>query len=143
MEGPGKHIASTEAYEAIDGDTIRVRLDGEPVRVRILGIDAPESGGFHEAEHWGAEAKSYAKRLLEGRTVHLFTDPAQGDFDQYERLLAYVLTEDGVNYSVQAVADGMAETSINRRNPLALADVLEKAERLAREHRRGMWADRE
>lgn len=36
----------TEGYEVlrvIDGDTIEVSIDGEPVSVRMIGIDCPES----------------------------------------------------------------------------------------------------
>jgi endonuclease YncB( thermonuclease family) len=40
------------AARAIDGDTLEVMVRGHPVRVRLLGEDAPERGepGFHQAK---------------------------------------------------------------------------------------------
>lgn len=108
MKGPGDFFATAEAYEVVDGDTFRVVLDGEKTRVRIMGINAPESGGYRAEEDWGAEAKAYAKDKLEGRTVHLFTDPGDPIYDQYDRLLAHVVMENGMNYAVLAVAEASA-----------------------------------
>ena len=139
MEGPGDFFATSEAYEVVDGDTFRAVIDGEKTRVRIMGINSPESGGYREEEDWGAEAKAYAKRKLEGRTVHLFTDPGDPMYDQYDRLLAHVVMENGMNYAVLAVAEGMAECYILRHQELVIGDTLRKAERLAKAERRGMW----
>ncbi|HEU5127178.1 MAG TPA: thermonuclease family protein [Glycomyces sp.] len=140
MEGPGDYFATSEAYEVVDGDTFRAVIDGEKTRVRIMGINSPESGGYREEEDWGAEAKAYAKRKLEGRTVHLFTDPGDPIYDQYDRLLAHVVMENGMNYAVLAVAEGMAECYILRHQELVIGDTLRKAERLAKAEKRGMWA---
>ncbi|HLU29620.1 MAG TPA: thermonuclease family protein [Glycomyces sp.] len=140
MEGPGDFFATSEAYEVVDGDTFRAVIDGEKIRVRIMGINSPESGGYREEEDWGAEAKAYAKRKLEGRTVHLFTDPGDPIYDQYDRLLAHVVMENGMNYAVLAVAEGMAECYILRHQELVIGDTLRKAERLAKAEKRGMWA---
>ncbi|WP_051325591.1 thermonuclease family protein [Glycomyces tenuis] len=140
MEGPGDFFATAEAYEVVDGDTFRAVIGGEKTRVRIMGINSPESGGFRAEEDWGAEAKAYAKRKLEGRTVHLFTDPGDPAYDQYDRLLAHVVMENGMNYAVLAVAEGMAHTYILRHQELVIGDTLRKAERLAKAEKRGMWA---
>ncbi|MCH7232798.1 thermonuclease family protein [Glycomyces sp. L485] len=140
MEGPGDYFATAEAYEVVDGDTFRVVIDGEKTRVRIMGINSPESGGFREEEDWGAEAKAYAKQKLEGRNVHLFTDPGDEIYDQYDRLLAHVVMENGMNYAVLAVAEGMAHTYILRHQELVIGDTLRKAERLAKGEKRGMWS---
>lgn len=140
MEGPGDFFATVEAYEVVDGDTFRAVIDGEKTRVRIMGINSPESGGFRTEEDWGAEAKAYAKRKLEGRTVTLFTDPGDPIYDQYDRLLAHVIMENGMNYAVLAVAEGMAHTYILRHQELTIGDTLRKAERLAKSEKRGMWS---
>lgn len=142
MKGPGDYFGSYVAYEVIDGDTFRAVIDGEKTRVRIMGINSPESGGFREEEDWGAEAKAYAKRKLEGRTVHLFTDPGDPIRDQYDRLLAHVVMENGINYAVEAVAFGMAHTYILSHQELTIGDTLRKAERLAKAEKRGMWKNR-
>ena len=76
----------------VDGDTIIVHdEDGNRLRVRLTGINAPES--VHPDEEMnteeGREASSYLKDLLKDtNTVYLEYDIEQ--FDQYERTLAYV-----------------------------------------------------
>ncbi|WP_205328528.1 thermonuclease family protein [Glycomyces sp. YM15] len=139
MEGPGDFYATVDVVDVVDGDTFRAVIDGEKVRVRIMGINSPESGGFREEEDWGAEAKIYAKQKLEGRTVHLFSDPGDPSRDQYDRLLMHVVMENGMNYAVLAVAEGMAHTYILRHQELVIGDTLRKAEKLAKAERRGMW----
>lgn len=142
MEGPGDFYAKVDVLEVVDGDTFRAVIDGEKIRVRIMGINSPESGGFREEEDWGAEAKAYAKQKLEGRTVALFTDPGDPCWDQFDRLLAHVVMENGMNYAVLAVAEGMAHTYILRHQELVIGDTLRKAEKLAKAERRGMWASK-
>lgn len=142
MEGPGDFYATVDVVDVVDGDTFRAVIDGEKVRVRIMGINSPESGGFREEEDWGAESKVYAKKKLEGRTVHLFTDPGDPAYDQYDRLLVHVVMENGMNYAVLAVAEGMAHTYILGHQELTIGDTLRKAEKLAKAERRGMWASK-
>ena len=59
----------------IDGDTIRVSLDGRDTTVRIIGIDTPEKDGpYTEEECFGAQASTYAERAMDGATVGLEFD---------------------------------------------------------------------
>jgi micrococcal nuclease len=78
----------------VDGDTIIVRVDGERERVRLIGINTPESVA-PEAERnteEGVEASDYTKSLVgEGDTVWLESDVS--DRDKYDRLLRYVWLE--------------------------------------------------
>ena len=94
----------------VDGDTIRVRLDGRTERVRYIGVDTPES------VKPGTPVQCYAKRaaaanaaLVAGRSVRLVGDVEQRD--RYGRLLAYVYREpDGAFVNAQLVRDGYART---------------------------------
>ena len=115
MEGPGDFYATVDVVDVVDGDTFRAVIDGEKVRVRIMGINSPESGGFREEEDWGAEAKAYARKKLEGRTVHLFTDPGDPAYDQYDRLLRYV-DVDGVDAGLELVRRGLAIARYDSRD---------------------------
>src|SRR5215471_9665841 len=47
-----------------DGDTIRVLHEGRAQRVRLWGIDAPESG-----QPWGARARQFTGDLPFGKIV--------------------------------------------------------------------------
>ncbi len=71
----------------VDGDTIDVRLNGQEVRVRYIGVDTPERG-----EACYAEATSYNRRLVSNKTVRLVKDVSETD--RYGRLLRYVWVGD-------------------------------------------------
>jgi len=80
----------------VDGDTIIVNLDGQRQRVRLIGIDCPESVAPSETgkvnTEEGIEASDYTKSLLsKGQTLYLAKDTS--DTDDYNRLLRYVWIE--------------------------------------------------
>lgn len=99
----------------VDGDTIVVSINQEEYKVRMIGIDTPESvaskaylekTGKENTEE-GIKASDYTKLLLEGvDTVYLQKD--KSDTDRYGRLLRYVwisVPED--EYNTQEVAEKM------------------------------------
>jgi endonuclease YncB( thermonuclease family) len=84
----------------VDGDTIVVDIDGENYKVRLIGIDTPESVASQEyLDRTGKEntsegmaASDYTKALLEDvNEVYLQKDVS--DTDRYGRLLRYVWLE--------------------------------------------------
>lgn len=116
----------------IDGDTIRISVKGEIMRLRYIGIDTPE---LDEAP-WGELAKEANARLVEGQTLVLKKD--QSDVDKYGRLLRYVYLLDGTFINEVLVAQGYAEA---RAYPpdVKYQDRLEAAEARAVEAGAGMW----
>lgn len=68
-----------------DGDTIRVQMGGENIRIRFLGIDAPESD-----QEYGQNAKRALSQLILNQQVLVKTESS----DQYGRRLAQVAFED-------------------------------------------------
>jgi endonuclease YncB( thermonuclease family) len=71
------------ATTVIDGDTIEVSTGAT---VRLIGIDAPESGTCGDAE-----ATAMLTDLVLGATVSLVSaGPGRDDVDSYDRLLRYV-----------------------------------------------------
>ncbi len=99
-------IAPTSGYvlKVVDGDTLHVRIDGTDEKVRIIGINAPETD-----ECWGGESTEAAARLLDGATVTLVADPTQADRDRYGRLLRYVMLPDGTDVGLRMISDGDAD----------------------------------
>lgn len=79
----------------IDGDTIDVTTSfGDEVRVRLIGIDAPEIGRDGAASDcYAEESRAFVDELLYGQEVMLMSDRTQGDTDRYGRLLRYVLID--------------------------------------------------
>ena len=71
----------------VDGDTIDVDIDGQPYRIRYIGVDTPERGqpGY-------AEAKEANAALVSGKKVTLERDISE--LDRYGRLLRYVYLDD-------------------------------------------------
>lgn len=94
-----EHYAPTlygeyEVIRVVDGDTIDVEIDGEGTRVRLIGVDTPES--VHPDENRNTEegkaAADWLRELLDGEKVYLEYDTAQTD--KYDRALAYVYLSD-------------------------------------------------
>lgn len=89
-----------ELERVVDGDTIIVRdSDNNRLRVRLTGINAPESVLEDESKNTdeGRDASKFLKELLSDvKTVYLEYD--EGRFDQYGRTLAYVWIDTGTTY---------------------------------------------
>jgi micrococcal nuclease len=126
----------------IDGDTVDVLLatGGDPVRVRILGIDTPETvDPDAPVQCWGPEASAWAHQQLDGTTITLTADPVADDTDRHGRLLRYVLLPDGSNYSVRAAETGMARAYIYQGQHLTEASNITAAQATAQSTGAGLW----
>lgn len=73
-----------------DGDTVEVRVNGQREKIRLIGVDTPET--VHPTKPvgcYGPEASAFTKHLLPpGTKVHVVRDAEARDY--YNRLLAYV-----------------------------------------------------
>jgi micrococcal nuclease len=129
----------------VDGDTIKVRLDGAygTERVRYIGIDTPESVKPGTPVQCYAKAASHAnERLVGGRRVRL-----EGDVeprDRYGRLLAYVWvagadTDPRRSVNAALVHDGDAQTLTIPPN-VRHAELFRHLAADARRAGRGLWA---
>ncbi len=132
----------TEALvlDVVDGDTLVVRLGGREERLRMLGIDTPETvHPVRPVECFGREASAYTHELLEGQTVLLEDDPTQGNEDRFGRLLRYVWLPDGRMVNRELIGQGYAfEYTYNV--PYRYQESFRQAERAARQQQRGLWA---
>lgn len=142
--GPVRVGDSAEAVvrRVVDGDTLIARIDGRDERVRMLGVDAPESVAENRpVECFGPQASARAKALMpKGTRVVLASDPSQGARDQYGRLLAEVtLAGDGRTVNEQMIAEGYAEV-FRGDGRGRLQPRLRAAERSARTARLGLWS---
>src|SRR2546423_5036043 len=93
----------------IDGDTVVVRLPGGHERVRLVGIDTPETVDPRKpVQCFGKEASNHTKSLLPaGTAVRLERDVEARD--RYGRLLAYVYrSRDGLFVNLALAPDGHA-----------------------------------
>lgn len=115
-----------------DGDTVWVRPDGEPrrkpVKLRLVGIDAPE-----RCQAWGPEATAALSSQVLQRRVEV---PTRG-VDAHGRLLGGLLLPDGRDVSAWMVSQGHAWSPRFRRHPGPYAPQ----QRDAQARRAGLFAD--
>lgn len=112
--GPAADAETAAVVRVVDGDTLVVDRGNGHERVRLVGVDTPETVAPNAPiECFGPEASAYVTGLLSGQTVSLDPDPGQGDTDRYGRLLRYVwvATDAGGWNSVEALllSGGFAE----------------------------------
>lgn len=134
-------VSAATIERAVDGDTLVVRVLGAQKRVRVLGIDTPETVRPNSAvECWGPQASASAKRwATKHRRVRLRRDPAAPDEDRYGRLLRYVdPVSDGRDLSTIQIAGGHARVAAYGQR-LDRLPALRTAERRARREGRGLW----
>ncbi len=128
-----------EVVRVVDGDTIVVRIAGAEERVRLIGIDTPESVDPRSPiDCFGPEASAAAKALLpEGTEVRLVRDVEARD--RFDRLLAYVYTVDGDTFvNLELAVQGFADVATFPPN-VAHTDELVAAVAAARDAGRGLW----
>lgn len=123
--------------EVVDGDTIKVELDGLIYTVRYIGIDCPETRDPNRPVEWmGPEAAEANRRLVDGQIVYLEKDVSETD--RYGRLLRYVFLANGVFVNAELVRQGYAQVSTYPPDVRYQSLFLEM-QREAREAGRGLW----
>ena len=109
LEGP------YEVDRVVDGDTLIVYIDGVRTRVRLIGINTPESVAPEEERNTeeGVIASDYVKTLMEDADYEVWLEYDNERYDQYDRTLAYVYIDyDGEVVMLERILleEGYAET---------------------------------
>jgi micrococcal nuclease len=134
------HPGAAVVTRVVDGDTLRVRLAGREERIRLIGIDTPESvKPGTPVECFAKESAARTTALVPpGTTVRLVRDIEARD--RYGRLLAYVYRlSDDLFVNLALATDGYAAPLTIPPN-VAHADEFAAAAGQARRGRRGLWA---
>ena len=123
-----------------DGDTFKIDYNGEEKKVRLIGIDTPESVSPNKKKNnnYGEEASNYTKQILEGKNIYLEFDVQETD--KYGRLLAYVYLEDGTMYNKELLEKGYAQVVTYPPN-VKYVEEFEAIQKKARENNVGFWAE--
>ena len=87
-------LEQATVVRVVDGDTLVVSLGGREERVRMVGIDCPESVAPEEERNTpeGERASDFTKSLV-GRGDVVWLERDESDVDQYGRLLRHVWLE--------------------------------------------------
>ncbi|MCX7621167.1 MAG: thermonuclease family protein [Acidimicrobiales bacterium] len=123
----------------VDGDTLKVNIDGVTETVRLIGIDTPETKKpGTPVECFGKEASAHLAALVpQGMPVRLERDVEERD--RYGRLLVYLYrATDGLFVNLAMVTDGFAAQLTIPPN-VAHVDEFRQAAAEAREAGRGLW----
>jgi micrococcal nuclease len=146
---PGGYETAT-VTRVVDGDTLVVditaRSDGPgaglaPIggdqRVRLIGIDTPESvDPRRPVGCFGKESSAATAALVEGAEVRLVKDVEESD--SFDRLLRYVYLGDEM-VNARLVVNGYA-TAFTYPPNVRWSELFVQLEREAREGARGLWS---
>ena len=118
-----------KVVKVIDGDTVDVLNGGRAHRVRLAGVDAPESG-----QPFGQRSKQNLLNLTAQKQTEVITDTT----DRYGRWLGTVIVN-GINVNAEQVKAGMAWAY--RYHGKAVDSSALSLEQQAREMKLGLWSD--
>lgn len=138
---PASAFAMKVTY-VYDGDTIQAAVvapnqvvtTDRPIRIRLIGIDAPEAKP--PAECWGAEATAWLRAHMPAGTT-IWAAPDRDSWDDYGRRLFDIWTADGF-VNLRLAREGQAR-SLRVWPNVAYAEPIAAAERQAATQRRGLW----
>jgi endonuclease YncB( thermonuclease family) len=134
---PRPEWVPAQVVEVVDGDTIRVEVQGETYAVRYIGIDAPETKDPNRSVEWlGPEATAANRSLVAGKRVYLERDVSETD--RFGRLLRYVYLPDGTFVNGELVRLGYAQASTYPPD-VKYQDLLMAMQAEARGAERGLW----
>lgn len=126
-----------KVVRVVDGDTYVISFNGKDEKIRIIGVDTPESVHSNSTKNVpeGKIASDYVKNLLDGKTIGLEFDVQERD--KYGRLLGYVyLGETMINKHL--LEEGYAKLATFPPN-VKYVDELTQIQTKARDNNKGFW----
>ncbi len=144
QNGPTGGLTAAEVTRVVDGDTLKVRINGQQAEqtIRIIGVDTPETKDPNrEVMCYGDEATAKTQELVDhaGGNVELEKDTSETD--RYGRLLRYVWlpNSDGrTMLNEELVKGGYARTVVYPPDVKYHERFSAEEERAKRQHL-GLW----
>ena len=129
-----------EVIRIVDGDTIQVKGDDDKkLKIRLLGIDAPEL-----KQNFGKESSLYLNKIINGEFINVISlsnkdKPYTLDF--YKRILGKIILN-GKDINLEMIKKGMAWHYKKYKNSQSIEDQqsYNKAENEARKKNVGLWS---
>lgn len=134
---PNGKIQNLKVIRVVDGDTLELEKDSVKYKVRLIGVNTPESVHIDKSKNTkeGKIASEFTKSKLEGKEVELEFDV--NPYDKYGRLLAYVYI-DGVSFNEILLEEGYAKTMFIAPN-VKYKELYRQIEEKARKEKKGIW----
>lgn len=127
------HFKVTKVF---DGDTVEVQGEDLEFRIRMVAIDAPETGGSkNKGQPYSQKAKQVLRQLIQGKQVRLKQYGTGG----YNRILAEIFSQ-GSNVNLIMVRQGLAEVYRGKFPKNLDPAPYRNAEADARRRRSGIWS---
>ncbi|MEX1299354.1 MAG: thermonuclease family protein [Desulfotignum sp.] len=134
----GNRVPSDRQFKVVkvyDGDSLLVQGMDLTLKIRMVGIDAPETGGSRNpGQPFSRKAHQYLSRQIQDRSVTLKTYGLGG----YNRILAEVFIND-INMNLEMVKAGLAEVYQGNLPETFNAAPYLAAQDQAAKRRIGMW----
>jgi len=133
--------ATYRVVSVVDGDTVKLDMNGTTESIRIIGLDTPET--VHPSkpvECMGIKASNKAKQLLTGQSVRFESDDTQDTRDRFGRLLGYLFLPNGDNFAEVMLRAGYGN-EYTYDLPYKYQSTFKVAEQSARANQLGLWAD--
>ncbi|MFS1511774.1 thermonuclease family protein [Chengkuizengella sp. SCS-71B] len=134
-----KQLINATINDVVDGDTIKVNLNGKKETIRLLLVDTPETVHPSKAvQAFGPEASNFAKDMLPvGSEVQIEIDVSERD--KYGRLLAY-LWVDGKMFNEMLLEKGLARVAYIYPPNVKYVDQFKEIQEKARQESIGIWS---
>jgi endonuclease YncB( thermonuclease family) len=125
-------IFTAKVIRIMDGDTMEVLYQHQPIKIRLAHIDCPEKRG---SQPFGNHAKKALSDLCFGQMVSV-----QGQkYDRYKRLIAVVINQNKLVVNQEMIKQGMAWHYKKYSSDLLYAQL----EITARKNRLGLWEEKD
>jgi endonuclease YncB( thermonuclease family) len=123
----------------VDGDTVMVDMQGTTETIRFIGIDTPETHKPNTpVQCYGPAAAAYTKNRIGSQRIRLVSDALTTNRDRYNRLLRYVVLEDGTYLNKELVQKGYA---FAYAFPFAKSDEFHATMEQAQKAKAGLWGN--
>jgi len=124
--------------EFADGDTISIDMNGQTERIRMIGVDTPETHDPRKAvQCFGQAASDFTKKLITNQPIRLESDPLSTNRDRYDRLLRYVYVPDGKLVQEELIREGYGFAYVSF--PFSKSEHFKQLQNEARLHGKGLW----
>lgn len=124
----------------VDGDTVSVNMNGHEEKIRLIGVDTPETHKPNTpVQCYGPAAAAFTKRTLQGQKIRLASDELTTDRDRYGRLLRYIYLSDGTNFNQKLIQEGYA--FYYPYFPFSKSEEFAASQKSAQQAHRGLWGN--
>lgn len=141
VKSASTYLASDyQVLKVDDGDTITVNMNGTSEKIRLIGVDTPETKDPRKAvQCFGKRASEFTYKQISNKRVRLEADELNTNRDRYNRLLRYVYLTNGTLLNAEIIKQGYGFAYISF--PFTKKEEFKQLENYARENKKGLWND--